>query len=536
MMKKIGYIILLIIILTTSLGLSILPIYATTEPTLYERYTSGGDGDSDHIWGSNLSAEQFTTDDTTQGLITAIPHSVIKIRLLLQRYGSPGTVKVSLRTASAGVVNSSNDIVSGTLSGNVFSSTAYTYQEFTMDTETALTTNTQYAIVVTAPDGDVNNYVKWWKDSGGGLANAVGNKSTDGGTTWTSTTPEDYLFQIYGYDTVLAIKSAKQFDSYLVQGDMLFVFEYVNTYPPYYADEADPKRTFYFQLLDTDGSTILAQTVMRAFGDRPGSIYLNENEVTGITSKSGLYIKMIGIDSPYPYVQYQLTSTDWLDDASPFSTHTTDYTQNVYDKFDKDDTSPLDSWVISTANSIDIFEGNTGTDKYTTYIQNKGQVLAKNSQGDSVFINGIPSLNYVRPNIFEVVIVELSIETTTWNNTYNNSDDFESIVGTTISGDMAALGALFGITATSADPSVPNDKAITIAQETMGIVLLIIAALLALFGLFAVGSGFAPISLFIAMPILYWGAQIRAIDIRLIGLIVFILFFIWVRRYIWVEG
>jgi len=506
--RKLIYSIVVLITLIASLLFGSLPVFATSTATLYESYTAGGDGDSDAIYGSNLNAQQFTSNTTA--------HSISLIHLMLKRVGSPGTVTVSLRTASAGL-STGLDITTSSLNGNVFS-TAYTYQTFTLAVETSILISTQYSIVITAPNGDGSNYVMWQKDSGGGLADAVGNKSTDGGITWASTTPADYLFQVYG-NPILDVVSAKQFDSYLVQGDMLFTFEYINLYSTN-AGITDPTKYFYFQLLDTDGTTIIAQTVMKAWGDRPGSMYINESLASTLTSGSAFYIKMVGI-SGSPSDSYQLQSDDWLSEASPLSTHVDNYLLNIYDKVNYEDYSPLDQWIRATANSIDDYYGFSGTTSLTTYIQGKGQVLAANSEGDSIFINGIPSLNYVRPSVFEVVTTELSIDTTTFTNAYNTSADFDTIVGTTISGDMTALGTLFGGMS---------------SQNVMGTLLMVVAVLLALFGLMAVGSGFAPISLFLSMPILFWGSQIRAIDIRLIGLIVFILFFIWVRRYIWVEG
>ena len=509
-----------------------MPFFASTitvdaySPQIYEYLDTGYDNDTAAIYGVNVSAMQFTP---------AYTHSVTSISIPLMSSGTPGAVTVSIRNASGGLPTGQDIITFNTVSSIT---TYYAWITFTISSsspQNTLTANTQYAIVVKVIGGTISNYITWQIDSGGSLANSVASHSTDGGTVWVSDTPKDALFVIFGYPA-FSIGRVAEFDNYLETNDMLFTFEYINTYPPYYSNGGIPSSYFVFQLVGADNTTIIGATPMQAWGDKPGSIYINKSTAQTLSKNSTFYIKMVGLVSPYPVTSYHMTTGDWRGLASPGSTSGI---LNIFNKITGDEpASELDKWVLATATSIDSYNYTTfgTTDSLTTYIDKKGQVLASDTKGISYFVLGIPSLRYVRPNLFEVVTSEMPVSNSSFTNGYNNAGNFDSIVGTTVSGDMDALGNLFGVTSYIYDPAKPTDPGISVAQKTTGTLLMIVAVLLALFGIMAVGSGFAPVSLLLSMPIMFWGAQIRAIDIRLIGLIIFILFFLCIRRYIWVEG
>jgi hypothetical protein len=530
---KIAYVFLMVVLLTVPTLLYSVPISAVTTPTIQDSLTTASTGgDSASIYGNNYGAMQFTASST---------YSVNYIDVMLKKSGDPGDIEASIVTATAGVPTGTTDSITfDSIDGGTISD-GYSWCRFTPSStsETAVVSGTQYAIIIKAKGGDATHYIAWQVDTDGGVGTINYSHSADGGETWTTDSPKDGLFKVYGTD-VLSIVSAKEFDDYITTDDMIFTIEYINTYPPYFTNNSDASATFYLQLRTSDNTVIIAQTPMKAWGDRPGSIYIGTSVAAGITAGSQLYIRMVLASNAAVYEEYQLASSDWLGKASPLSAHTSNFLLNVYDKITgQSEHSTLDQWVRSTADNIDDYNYvNYGTTtSLTTYLQNKGQVLAQATEGDSIFLNGIPSLNYVRPNLFEVVTAEASIETTDWDNTYVTDSDtvFANNVGTTVSGDMAALGNLFGITATAEDAD-NNEPSISVARKTMGTVIMLVAVAMAFFGLFAVGVGFAPVSLFLSMPLLFWGAQIRAIDIRLIGLVIFILFFICIRKYIWVEG
>ena len=498
-------------------------------PVLQEYLNTGYDNNTAAIYGLNFGAMQYTT--------TTNAHTITTVRVAMKRYGSPGTVNLAIRHATTGLPTGVDTITFTSINGNNLS-TSYSWVTFTISsTSTQVSTEggTQYSVVISALNGDASNYVMCEIDDGGSLANAVASHSTDGGISWTTDSPKDMLFEVWG-NPAFSIVSAKQFDSYLVSGDMLFVFEYINVYPPY-TSVTDPTRYFNLQLLNTDGTTVIGVTPMRAWGDRPGSIYINASVATSITKGSAFYINMIGTFAGTPSTMYQMQASDWMVNASPSSTHTDNFLLNLFDNIvgSTDGFSYLDQWVLATAYSIDSYYGYTGANSLLTYISNKGQVLAQATGGDAIFLNGIPSLSSVRPKLFEVITATIPIDTTTYTNAYGNNSEnvFSSNVGTTVTGDMDAIGALFGITASPATASSPS---ISVAQKVFGTLLLLIAVALALFGMLSAGTGFSPVALFLSMPILFWGAQIRAIDLRLIALVIFILFFWFVRKYIWVEG
>ncbi len=168
------------------------PVSATTS-TLYENFTTGGNSDSSHIYGTNFVAEQFTAIDS---------HTISKIALELKRVGSPGTVVVELRDVdSVSGDISTIDLLSYSMNGNLFP-TGYTLLSYTVGgTTDAIINGNEYALVVSAPSGDSSNYIMWQGNSAGGLANAVGLHNTDSGfSAWVSDTPADYLLSLWQYN------------------------------------------------------------------------------------------------------------------------------------------------------------------------------------------------------------------------------------------------------------------------------------------------------------------------------------------------
>jgi hypothetical protein len=239
---------LLAIILISSL--IVLPVYATA--VLYEYLNTGGDANSIDIFGANVVAQQFTSSVTA--------HTITSIKLELLCVLAPPTVKVSLYNAAAGVPTT--EITSVTYSGTVLAD-SYTMTTFDIP-DVSLLPSTQYAIVVSSPNGNSTNYVRWHQDSGGGLGSAVGLHSHDTAISWTSDTPADYLFEVYG-EFVFQVVDANVFENYLVDGDWLITINTINSYPDY-ANVTDPSRYFNVQLRNVADTVTLAATLLKVMG------------------------------------------------------------------------------------------------------------------------------------------------------------------------------------------------------------------------------------------------------------------------------
>ena len=114
---------------------------------------------------------------------------------------------------------------------------------------------------------------------------------------------------------------------------MLVTAEYINTYPPYYPNQ-DPSLYFDFQLLSTNGSTVLASTPLKSWGDMPTSLYLSSSMVSSLTKGSQYYVGVVGTGiSGTPAGYYQLQASDWQGSSKKY----------------------LDNWVLLTAGNMGLY-------------------------------------------------------------------------------------------------------------------------------------------------------------------------------------
>ena len=395
-----------LIVITMSLVVTV-PVSAT--PTLREYWNTGGDANSIAIYGGEFVAQQFTSDATS--------HTVSSVKVELLYAGSPSTVKLSLYNAAAGVPTT--EITSVTYNVAGFLSTIYTMVEFNIPDQSLLP-STQYAIVISVT-GTVADYVWWHQDSGGGLANAVGLHSHTSGVAWTSDTPADYLFEVYG-DVVFQVVSANVFTDYAEDGDWLIAIECINAYPGYF-NVTDVSRYFNVQLLNVAGTQVLAATTLKSWGDSPVAIYLSPTSVIPLTYGASYIIRMIGTFAGTPSVALVLDTEDWVGS----------------------DLRYLDQWCLTTAKNMNAYDGNTTTEPYTIKTSTGGELLTSYGGGD--FIKGIPSIMRLRPDLFNTSTLDPDYETGTSTNAYDNAHTWQGQVGTVITADATTWGALFGITA-----------------------------------------------------------------------------------------
>ena len=447
----------------------------TTEgsASLYEYLNTGQDGDSTAIYAGNWTAEYFTTDATS--------HTVTSIRVYLKRVLLPGTITVSIKHVDDNNKPTGADICSGTYDGDNLS-TSYGWAEFIVD-EVSLEAEAEYAVVVRAIAGDAANYVMWGKDTGGGLALANGWSSADGGISWSDDSPIDYLFELWGYP-VLSIESAAVFTGYLEDDDLLFVLEYINTYPPYYPDYDCPTY-FSLQLFDTDGTTLIASTTCRAWGNKPGAIYLSADYAAPLTPDAAYYLKLVYNSDTDIVASYQLQTVDWKGD----------------------DLAGLDRWVITTAHSIETYYGGVAL---TEYVGVLGEVL--NVEGGIVFATGIPALAEVRPDLFKVVVHTPGYEAEDWTDAFVDATDWETQIGATAAGILTAGGVFVGMDGKN--------------FGTFILLLVYIAFALLLVGKQIRGGGYIGAGL--AMPILMMGTWLRLMDIVFIAVTASIAIFLLV--------
>ena len=162
--------------------------------TLYERYNTGHDN-YDYIYGAKWRAQTFTVGNTGANE----NHNITSVKLLLYRVESPGTVTVGIRAVDDDGKPTGSDLTSGTTNGNTLpTGSPYEWREITLTSYT-LQASTKYAIVFRVPNGDSSNSCVWRRDASSPTYTG-GSKcySLNSGSTWTTDTFNDFMFEEYG--------------------------------------------------------------------------------------------------------------------------------------------------------------------------------------------------------------------------------------------------------------------------------------------------------------------------------------------------
>ena len=163
--------------------------------TVYESYTTGADS-------SQLISDQWRTGQT---FTPAANHTIEKVRLLLFRVNSPGTLNVYIYATSAGLPTGAA-LASGTTNGNTLTTnTNGSYRDILLGAGAALTSGIQYAIVAEAPDGTPTVDEAYWRMDSTSPTYAGGTtvrRPTFPGEVdeWESYSGKDCLFVEYGFD------------------------------------------------------------------------------------------------------------------------------------------------------------------------------------------------------------------------------------------------------------------------------------------------------------------------------------------------
>ncbi|GEM_PF-282338 len=162
--------------------------WQSTPQTLHEYYNTGDDT-AHSFYGVYWDAQTFTPQVT---------HQIASVKLLLYRTGNPGTVTVSIRATSGGLPTGA-DLASGTTNGNTLPDTSPgEWHTITFTTPITLTAGTMYAIVVRVPSGSTTNRLHWRFDSTSATyPRGTKCRSSDSGSSWTSDTTHDFMFEEY---------------------------------------------------------------------------------------------------------------------------------------------------------------------------------------------------------------------------------------------------------------------------------------------------------------------------------------------------
>ena len=134
-----------------------------------------------------------------QTFTTTSAYTVVSVKLLMARLGSPGNLTVSVRATSGGEPTG-GDLCSVTIDPSVITTNqAGEWVEFTFDSSYALSDATLYAIVARTATGDNDNRIYWRADiSSPSYTNGQSGLSVDSGSSWIMLSNIDKLFEVWG--------------------------------------------------------------------------------------------------------------------------------------------------------------------------------------------------------------------------------------------------------------------------------------------------------------------------------------------------
>ena len=170
-----------------------------TSEILYEYYNTGFNSTVD-FFGAIWLAQTFTP---------SVAHRITSVKLLIWRFGLPGTITVSIRETDSEGHPTGADLCSGTTDGDTLTDDlSGEWREIALGAGYNLDADTKYAIVVRALTGDGTNRVIWRCDLNGIYTGGNYEFSGNSGTSWNGTVGADLMFEEWGEPPTVATNVA----------------------------------------------------------------------------------------------------------------------------------------------------------------------------------------------------------------------------------------------------------------------------------------------------------------------------------------
>jgi hypothetical protein len=224
---------------------------------------------------------------------------------------------------------------------------------------------------------------------------------------------------------VCDVIGAQVFSSVVQDNDWVVCIYYSNEWnPPFPTGTASN----YFDII-LNTTTIDYKVPQADWGYKPTWLYVNPTNAASLTWKGAYSIDVVGKASQYaapvPSGTYALQAADWIG-------------SNL---------NLLDAWVRTTAQAMEVHYG-AGFDYYTesyggtTFPASEGVLT---TIGAEAFLKGMPGLDNLRPGLFIGGGSATKYEGKTFGKAYENTQDWEVAVGTTISGITNDTGTLLNL-------------------------------------------------------------------------------------------
>jgi hypothetical protein len=330
-----------------------------------------------------------------------------------------------------------------------------------------------------APAGD--EFVDFWASDVGGDLGRVG-----------CVLPRlsvEYVLGDLGEPEEKSIEGLWVFSNYLETGDVLFVFRYKMVYPGVSGEDAGD---FYeVQLLDDDGE-IIYKGYLPGWDYRPGSVYLEPG--SGIEWGGGV------LDHEYTV---RIVGDEDVFATPPFVEETTDYSS-----WKGSDLSVLDRWVLyeSVPDIESYYTQTTGSEVDLVVTPYDSPKL--NAVGAAMFLEGIPELDSVRPDLFSFVESDLGYVSDTTE--VEDLGEWDRL-GTSFTETFEDVGVIvFGLESPTGEEAENAGKAVA-AMCFGGMALMVIGAVVLKTGNPSAGA----IS---ALPIVIFGAAVGVYPMVLLAM------------------
>jgi len=157
-----------------------------------------------YVTGDDTGGAVMTVSWLGQTFTTGASYNLASIKIKGGRAGSgaqPGTVNVAIRATSGGIPTGANLSTGSFDADSTPDMTSYDPEvaEWTEITMSALTlgASTKYAIIVSNPGGDNQNYYRWGSDqSSPTYADGEEVYSSDSGSSWDALATADMMFEV----------------------------------------------------------------------------------------------------------------------------------------------------------------------------------------------------------------------------------------------------------------------------------------------------------------------------------------------------
>jgi len=422
MVKRLVALLALFTLLLASFPMAVLADY----DYLYENRMVGEDANAE-VHGANWFGQVFTGDGY---------HSVTEVRLKLYREGNPGTLTLSLRDADTnepvGGEDYYVDYSSGTYNGDtVTDNAAGEWITFELSPEIDIGHGLDYALVLRAEAGDAANSIHWLYDSTSAAGDDNYASSNDSGGTWASNTNFDFLFSVWGFES-LEIQDVAIFSSVYEDGDWLICTYFRATPSPFYPGTTPS--AFSLVLVEPVGDEEIAKIPLFQWGYKPTAIYLSQSQVATLATEYGFtwgdpgYMYIVDTDETIYSISFFLWPQYWAG-ADLFL---------------------IDEWIRATALDMEDYYGDglcytesidTGTDEIT-FPEDEGILTPT---GGDIFMDGIYGIEQLRPELFYYVYHELDDDPLTSDPDYEEAVGWETQVGPYVATFLSSGGDLLNI-------------------------------------------------------------------------------------------